>query len=63
MAEIIVVASGKGGSGKSSFTAGLGRALAFAGKKFLQLILISVFVHSTCFSEFRIRWFTIGATL
>lgn len=37
MAEIIVVASGKGGSGKSSFTAGLGRALAFAGKKVLAI--------------------------
>lgn len=37
MAEIIVVASGKGGSGKSSFTAGIGRALAKAGKKVLAM--------------------------
>ena len=37
MAEIIVVASGKGGSGKSSFTAGISRALANAGKKVLAI--------------------------
>ena len=37
MAEIIVVASGKGGSGKSSFTAGVGRALANLGKKVLAI--------------------------
>lgn len=37
MAEIIVVASGKGGSGKSSFVAGVGRALAEQGKKILAI--------------------------
>ncbi len=37
MAEIIVVASGKGGSGKSSFTAGVGRALANLDKKVLAI--------------------------
>jgi septum site-determining protein MinD len=37
MAEIIVIASGKGGSGKSSFTAGVGRALANLGKKVLAI--------------------------
>ena len=37
MAEIIVVASGKGGSGKSSFTAGVGRALAKLDKKVLAI--------------------------
>ena len=37
MAEIIVIASGKGGSGKSSFTAGVGRALAKLGKKVLAI--------------------------
>ncbi len=35
MAEIIVIASGKGGSGKSSFVTGIGRALAIQGKKVL----------------------------
>lgn len=37
MAEIIVIASGKGGSGKSSFTAGIGRALAKLDKKVLAI--------------------------
>lgn len=37
MAEIIVVASGKGGSGKSSFVSGVGRALAKMGKKVLAI--------------------------
>ena len=37
MAEIIVIASGKGGSGKSSFTAGVGRALAKLDKKVLAI--------------------------
>ncbi len=37
MAEIIVIASGKGGSGKSSFTAGVGRALAALNKKVLAI--------------------------
>ena len=37
MAEIILVSSGKGGSGKSSFTAGVGRALAACGKKVLAV--------------------------
>ncbi|MBQ8763269.1 MAG: P-loop NTPase [Clostridia bacterium] len=37
MAEIIVIASGKGGSGKSSFVAGVGRALAKLGKKVLAI--------------------------
>lgn len=35
MAQIILVASGKGGSGKSSFVTGVGRALAAQGKKVL----------------------------
>ena len=35
MAQIILVASGKGGSGKSSFVTGVGRALASLGKKVL----------------------------
>lgn len=37
MAEIILVSSGKGGSGKSSFTAGVSRALAFNGAKVLAI--------------------------
>lgn len=37
MAEIIVVASGKGGSGKSSFVTGVGKALASQGKKVLAV--------------------------
>ena len=37
MAEIIVVASGKGCSGKSSFVSGVGRALAKLGKKVLAI--------------------------
>ena len=37
MAQIILVASGKGGSGKSSFVAGIGRALASLGKKVLAI--------------------------
>lgn len=37
MAEIIVVASGKGGSGKSSFVTGVSRALAAMGKKVLAI--------------------------
>lgn len=37
MAEIILVSSGKGGSGKSSFTAGVSRALAFGGAKVLDV--------------------------
>lgn len=37
MAEIILVSSGKGGSGKSSFTAGVSRALAACGKKVLAV--------------------------
>lgn len=37
MAEIIIVASGKGGSGKSSFVTGVGRALANLGKKVLAI--------------------------
>ncbi len=37
MAQIIVVASGKGGSGKSTFTSGVSRALAFAGFKVLAI--------------------------
>ncbi len=37
MAEIILVSSGKGGSGKSSFTAGVSRALAFNGYKVLAI--------------------------
>lgn len=37
MAEIIVVASGKGGSGKSSFVTGVSRALARLGKKVLTI--------------------------
>lgn len=37
MAEIILVSSGKGGSGKSSFTAGVSRALAADGKKVLAV--------------------------
>ena len=37
MAEIILVSSGKGGSGKSSFTAGVSRALAACGKKVLAI--------------------------
>lgn len=35
MAQIILVASGKGGSGKSTFTAGVSRALAAQGAKVL----------------------------
>ena len=35
MAQIILVASGKGGSGKSSFVTGVGRALTALGKKVL----------------------------
>ena len=35
MAQIIVIASGKGGSGKSSFTVGVGRALANLGYRVL----------------------------
>lgn len=35
MAQIILVASGKGGSGKSTFTAGVSRALAATGAKVL----------------------------
>ncbi len=37
MAEIIMVASGKGGSGKSTFTVGVSRALAQLGKKVLAI--------------------------
>lgn len=37
MAEIIVVASGKGGSGKSSFVTGVSRILAEQGKKVLAI--------------------------
>lgn len=37
MAEIILVASGKGGSGKSTFTVGISRALASAGKRVLAI--------------------------
>lgn len=37
MAEIIVVASGKGGSGKSTFVTGVSRALAHHGKKVLAI--------------------------
>lgn len=37
MAEIIVVASGKGGSGKSSFVTGVSRALASQGKRVLAI--------------------------
>ena len=37
MAEKIVIASGKGGVGKSSLTAGLARALSGAGKRVLML--------------------------
>lgn len=37
MAEIIVVASGKGGSGKSSFVTGVGRALVAQEKKVLAV--------------------------
>ncbi len=37
MAEIILVSSGKGGSGKSSFTAGISRSLAFNGSKVLAI--------------------------
>jgi len=37
MAQIIVVASGKGGSGKSTFTSGVSRALAFSGAKVLAI--------------------------
>lgn len=37
MAEIVLVSSGKGGSGKSSFTAGISRALTFNGSKVLVI--------------------------
>lgn len=37
MAEKIVIASGKGGVGKSSLTAGLARALSNSGKRVLML--------------------------
>lgn len=37
MAEIILVSSGKGGSGKSSFTSGVGKALAASGKRVLAV--------------------------
>ena len=37
MAQIILAASGKGGSGKSSFTTGVGRALTALGKKVLAV--------------------------
>lgn len=37
MAQIILAASGKGGSGKSSFVAGVSRALAQMGKKVLAV--------------------------
>lgn len=37
MAEIIMVTSGKGGSGKSTFTVGVSRALAQLGKKVLAV--------------------------
>ncbi len=37
MAEIIVVASGKGGSGKSSFVTGVSRALVSQGKRVLAI--------------------------
>ena len=37
MAQIIVVASGKGGSGKSSFVTGVSRALTEQGKKVLAI--------------------------
>ena len=39
MAEKIVIASGKGGVGKSSLTAGLARALSGAGKRVLMLAM------------------------
>lgn len=41
MAEIILVASGKGGAGKSTVSALLGEALAFSGKRVLLLELDS----------------------
>ena len=37
MSQIILVASGKGGSGKSSFVTGVGRALTSLGKKVLAI--------------------------
>ncbi|MEG1683437.1 MAG: P-loop NTPase, partial [Oscillospiraceae bacterium] len=37
MGEVIVVVSGKGGTGKTSFTAGVGSALALLGKRVLVL--------------------------
>ena len=37
MAEIILVSSGKGGSGKSSFSSGVGKALAASGKRVLAV--------------------------
>ena len=37
MAEIILVASGKGGSGKSTFTVGVSKALASCGKRVLAI--------------------------
>lgn len=37
MSQIILVASGKGGSGKSSFVTGVGRALTSLGKKVLAV--------------------------
>ena len=41
MAKIILVASGKGGAGKSTVSALLGEALAFSGKRILLLELDS----------------------
>ena len=35
MGELIAVVSGKGGTGKTSLTAGVGTALAFSGKRVL----------------------------
>lgn len=37
MTKIIVVASGKGGTGKTSLVAGVSAALASAGKKVLEI--------------------------
>ena len=48
MAEIYAVASGKGGVGKSTFTAGISRALSEAGKRVLATATV--------------RWFLTGET-
>ena len=37
MGQIIAVVSGKGGTGKTSFTAGVGEALALSGRRVLCL--------------------------